>query len=57
MSYILKAAKSQLLSWHSKATPRAIQCGSGRLDGIRMATTKLVECPVVDSVPRRSLVL
>ena len=47
----------QSSSWQSMATPRLIQCCGGRLVGSVMVITKLVECPVVDSVPRRSLVL
>lgn len=33
------------------------QCLSGLLDGKSTYITKLVECPVVDKVPRRALVL
>ena len=47
----------QSSSWQSKATPLWIQCSSGLSVGIFIATTKLVECPVVERTPRRSLVL
>ena len=39
------------------ATPRLIQCCGCLLVGSVMVITKLVECPVVDRVPLRSLVL
>lgn len=39
------------------ATPRMIQCSGGRFIGNNMAITKLVEWPVVDSIPRLSEVL
>lgn len=39
------------------ATPRLTQKLGSRLDGSRISITKLVECPVVDKTPRRSLVL
>jgi len=39
------------------AVPRRIQCSSGRDVGSQIAMTKLVEWPVVDSTPFRSLVL
>mgnify|MGYP003306365226 CR=1 FL=1 len=35
------------------ATPRLIQCSCGRSEGISNAITKLVEWPVVESVPAR----
>lgn len=38
------------------ATPRETQWVSGFFVGRRMKQMKLVEWPVVDSVPRRSLV-
>mmetsp|Transcript_5791 Transcript_5791/g.17680 ORF Transcript_5791/g.17680 Transcript_5791/m.17680 type:complete len:216 (-) Transcript_5791:2871-3518(-) len=41
----------------SAATPRLIQCACGRALGSFTSHTKFVEWPVVDSVPRRSLVL
>lgn len=44
-------------SWQRSATPRMIQCSEGLFVGIHMAITKLVECPVVESTPRRSDVL
>lgn len=45
------------LSWHSKATPRLIQCSCGLSEGRVIAITKLVEWPVVDRTPLLSLVL
>lgn len=44
-------------SWHSIAVPRRIQCSGGCNVGSQIAMTKLVEWPVVDSTPLRSLVL
>ena len=43
---------------HNMATPRLIQCtGLRSPDGIFIATTKFVECPVVERVPARIEVL
>jgi len=44
-------------SWVSIATPRLIQCSCGLSEGVVIGMTKLVECPVVERIPRRSLVL
>lgn len=44
-------------NWHSMAVPRRIQCSGGCNDGSQIAMTKLVEWPVVDSTPFRSVVL
>ena len=41
----------------NKATPRFVQCAADMLDGNRTSMTKLVLCPVVLKIPRRSLVL
>ena len=57
LSYPLFDNDVQLSSWHSRATPLCTQWASGLSDGISMAITKLVECPVVLRVPLRSLVL
>ena len=39
------------------AVPRLIQCACGLLLGTSMAITKLVEWPVVESTPKRAIVL
>ena len=49
--------QSQLFRHVSRATPRLVQCEPGCTEGRRISITKLVLCPVVDSVPRLSLVL
>ena len=40
-------------SWHSMATPRRIQKSGGCSEGRSTAMTKLVECPVEESMPAR----
>lgn len=47
--------ETQSLRWVSSATPRCTQCSGGRELGSLIIITKLVEWPVVDSVPRHSL--
>ena len=49
-------AHPQELSEQRSATPRVIQWALSASEGSRMNMTKLVECPVVESVPRRAVV-
>lgn len=54
---IISRHQHQCDNWQIIATPRIIQCSGGLLVGNSTAITKFVECPVVDRVPRLSLVL
>lgn len=56
-SFIKRSSPCYSDSWHSIAVPRRIQCSGGCDVGSQIAMTKLVEWPVVDSTPFRSLVL
>lgn len=55
--WIMIGKDHQYLSARKAATPARIHFYSYMLEGISNIITKLVECPVVDRVPRRDTTL